>query len=164
MEQCYSTVQGKKTNIYGKRQYDQLFTTFPKKLRRFWDMEKGEVIEWRINGDAEVTVKKVKTKPTRSQLKYEEWLTRIKPHIPTEGPGKTYEEICKEAGIYSKAASAIWVNRAKNDIGLDNTDEDNRHRTLWFRTTPNSTAVVAPPQDRKDQKQNRFRDRSLAEF
>jgi bifunctional DNA-binding transcriptional regulator/antitoxin component of YhaV-PrlF toxin-antitoxin module len=166
MEQCYSTVQGKKTSVYDRKQYDQLFTAFPKKLRRLWDIERGQVLEWHLNENDEMTVKKVKAKPTHNSMKYEDWLTKIKPNIPIEPPGKTYEEICKETGILSKAASAIWVNRAKNDIGLNNHGRDSEHRTLWFRTAQIS---IQPPTrvqlaKNQEQKEAKVRIATLREF
>jgi hypothetical protein len=167
MEQCYSTVQGKKTNSYGKKQYEQLFTAFPERLRRLWDMEKGQVLEWQLNGDEdEIKVKKVRFKPTKSRMRYEEWLRKITPHVPTESPGRTYEEICKEVGLSGKAAPAIWVNRAKNDIGLNNMGKDTDHHKLWFRSTQSSETVSPKTHDGKDQKQSepKFRDQSLREF
>jgi hypothetical protein len=163
----YSTVQRKKTNAYGEKQYSQLFTTLPIELIRLWDIEKGEIVVWRPNGNDEFIVKKIKNKPQHNRLTYEEWLAIVKPHIPIGPPGKTYEEISKEAGILGKAASAIWVNRAKNDIGLNNKGKEGRHRTLWFRTTQIST----PPngegaQDGKERKrkESNFGNHTLGEF
>jgi bifunctional DNA-binding transcriptional regulator/antitoxin component of YhaV-PrlF toxin-antitoxin module len=155
MEQCYSTVQGKKTSVYDRRQYDQLFTAFPKKLRRLWDIERGQVLEWQLNGNDEMTVKKVKFKPAHTKMKYEEWLTKIKPHIPVDGAGKTYDEIRKAASVETKTAPAEWVHKAEVEIHLNRTYDRKLHRILWTRSQQ---------PDETDQKEPKFRDQSLSEF
>jgi hypothetical protein len=87
-----------------------------------------------MNGTGEISLKKTSTKPTPIRITYEEWLVKIKPHIPIHPPGKTYEQICKEAGVPYRIPPTAWVIKAKSDIGLNNEHTDSKiHRILWFR-------------------------------
>lgn len=102
---------------------------------------------------------KADSKPERTHLTYAEWLRRITPSIPLEAPGKPSEEICRNAGITQRTPSAIWVNWAKRDIGLNNDNKDPKtHQTLWYRKN------IQP--DGKDQKakESNLRVVTLPEF
>ena len=90
-------------------------------------------------------------------MKYEEWLAKIKPHIPTTGPGKTYAQICNDAGLTMKAAPAEWVHKAQIEIGLNKTRDKQTHHIVWTRI------VLADGKDRK-LKETKVRDRTLGEF
>ncbi|HYW02285.1 MAG TPA: hypothetical protein VE862_12510 [Candidatus Acidoferrum sp.] len=132
-QEFHATFQSKKTGKYGDKQYYQLFLPFPAHLCRLLDIKKGQVIRL-INGNGEIILKKVESKPMNKRPKYDEWLKEIKPYIPTEAPaGKTYRQICIEAGLDMKAAPAEWVHKAKKDIGLISTRDKKTHRILWFR-------------------------------
>jgi bifunctional DNA-binding transcriptional regulator/antitoxin component of YhaV-PrlF toxin-antitoxin module len=132
-QEYYVTFQFKKTGKYDKKQYRQPFLPFPIELSRLWDIEKGQIVRLFINGSGEIILKKVESKPTNKQMKYEEWLAKIKPHIPKDAPGKTYHQICLESGLEMKAAPAEWVHRAENEIALKSILDKKTHRTLWSR-------------------------------
>ncbi len=140
-QEYYVTFQSKKTSKYDKKQYRQPFLPFPIELSRLWDIEKGQVVRLAINGDGEIILKKVESKPTNKRMTYEEWLAKIKPRIPTDAPGKTYRQICVEASLEMKAAPAEWVHRAKNDIALKSIRDKKTHRVLW--SYPGSASNVA---------------------
>ena len=134
--QCHNTVK------YRKKQHYQCYIALPAELCRIWDLEKCRVVRLAINGNGEVLLTKADSKPVLEKLTYSKWLERIKPYIPTQQPGKTHEQICKEAGIPYKSPPAIWVNWAKNDIRLNNQFKDPKtHRTLWIQTPENSITM-----------------------
>jgi hypothetical protein len=132
-QEFFVTFQSKKTGKYGKTQYEQPYLPFPVALGRLWDIEKGQPVRLLVNGNGEIILSKVQSKPRAENLKYEEWLAKIKPHIPTEPPGKTYHQICVEAGLEMKSAPAEWVHKAKNEIGLKSIRDRRINRVLWFR-------------------------------
>jgi hypothetical protein len=158
-QEFFVTFQSKKTGKYRDKHYTQSFLPFPTELSRLWDIEKGQTVRLLINGNDEIILNKVQSKPTAERPKYEEWLEKIKPHIPTEPPGKTYHQICVEADLEMKSAPAEWVHKAENDIGLNNDNKDPKnHQTLWYRKN------IKP--DGKDQKpkETEFRESTLVEF
>jgi len=90
-------------------------------------------------------------------MKYEEWLTKIEPCIPTDGAGKTYDEIRNEAGVGLRSAPAEWVHKAEIEIRLNRVQDKKLHRILWTRAKQHDAI------DHK-QKELKFRDQTLKEF
>lgn len=156
-QEFFITFQSKKTGKYGKKQYNQPYLPFPIELSRLWDIEKGQIVRLLIIGNGEIILKKVESKPLNKQMKYEEWLAKINPHIPTTGPGKTYAQICKDAGLTMRAAPAEWVHKAQIEIRLNKTLDKQTHRIVWTRI------VLADGKDQKP-KETKLREPTLGEF
>jgi hypothetical protein len=163
MEEYYSKVQCKDKNL------NHLCSCIPREIAQHLGLSKSLFIKWTKNDDGSVTVAKSKSKPLSKdaqRLKYQEWVKKIVPCVPTSPPGKNPFEILKEVGLQKESISAVWVTWAKRDIGLNNESRDNRHRTLWFRTPQSSTVVSIPVQEGKDQKMKepKVRTSTLGEF
>lgn len=147
-EKYYVTVQSRPTGKYKDSRYREGSITIPSKLFNEWKLKPSQVLEIAFDG-SHVSITKVQEKPKKNTRTYEEWLEHVKGRIPIQSPGNTYEQICKEAGIPYKSPSAIWVNWAKNDIGLNNQFKDPKtHRTLWMRT-PETSIVMPKTRDAK---------------
>jgi hypothetical protein len=157
MEDHYSKVQCK-----DKNNTDHLSTGIPIAITKHLGVSKSLFIKWTINDDGIVTATKSKSKPLSKdakRLKYNDWLKKIEPYIPTAPPGKNPFQILKEAGIEKQSISAVWVTWAKNRIGLNNDNKDPKtHQTLWYRKN------IQP--DEKDQKvkETTLREPTLGEF
>ncbi len=156
-QEYYVKIQCKKTQIYENKQHYQRIITLPAPLCRIYDLERGHFVRLIISGNGEIALKKVESKPIHNPMKYEEWLAKIKPHIPTTGPGKTYAQICKEAGVTMKAAPAEWVHKAQIQIGLNKIRNKQTHRIVWTR------AVLPDGKDQKP-KETKLREPTLGEF
>lgn len=149
----YVKIQSRKTLRYNEKQHYQNYMTLPAELCRLRDIESGQFMRLAITEKGDLICAKVTKVPIKHRQTYEEWLKQIKPHIPATPPGKAYAEICKDAGVMQKSAPAIWVNKAKADIGLDQIREVKTHRTLWIRTKEEPT--LSPDRSRtKDTKIN----------
>jgi bifunctional DNA-binding transcriptional regulator/antitoxin component of YhaV-PrlF toxin-antitoxin module len=155
--QCKKTQIYEKTRIDEKKQHYQRIITLPAQLCKVYDLEKGHIVRLVINGNGEITLKKTESKPISMPMKYEEWIAKIKPHIPTSGVGKTYAEICKEANLTMRAAPAEWVHKAQFEICLNKARDKQTRHIVWTRT--------ALP-DGKDQKpkETKLRELTLGEF
>jgi bifunctional DNA-binding transcriptional regulator/antitoxin component of YhaV-PrlF toxin-antitoxin module len=156
-QEYHVTVQRKKTGTYGEKQYYQRYMAFPKELCNLYDLEEGQIVRLLINGTGEINLKKVESKPLNKPMKYEEWLAKINPHIPTTGPGKTYTQICNDAGLTMRAAPAEWVHKAQIEIRLNKARDKQTRHIVWTR------AVLPDGKDQK-QKEGKVRDRTLGEF
>ncbi len=152
----YVQVQRHKTIKYGEKQHHQDYITIPAQLSETLELQSGQIMKCVLNGNGNsLTYTKVTEKPSR--MRYEEWLEKIKPHIPTTGPGKTYTQICKEAGLIMRAAPADWVHKAQFEIHLNQTKDKQTHHIFWTRT-------VLPDGKNQTQKETKPKELTLLEF
>lgn len=127
----YVRAQERKTIKYKGKQHLERSMTIPAELSRIWDLKAGQTVRLKWDGNGNVVLTKVSQRPARARLTYVEWVERLSPFIPEKEPGKTYQEICKQAGISHGSAPAIWVRQAEKDLGLVRTKDSKTHRTLW---------------------------------
>jgi hypothetical protein len=133
-QEYHVTVQRKKTVKYGEKQHYQQYIILPAPLCLQQKIETGQIFKIKISEEGDLTLSRVKCKPAKAKLTYQEWLQKITPFIPTELPGKTCSQICLEAGVPLATAPAIWVKQAETDIGLERLPDPVSHRILWTRT------------------------------
>ncbi|MGA2625745.1 MAG: hypothetical protein ABSF63_01615 [Candidatus Bathyarchaeia archaeon] len=131
----YVQVQRHKTIKYAERQHYQDYIVIPSQLSETLRLQPGQVMKCVLNGNGNaLTYTTTAEKVNHGKMKYEQWLEKIKPYIPTNALGKTYRQICVEAGIEMKSAPPEWVHKAKNEIALNNSIRDKKtHRILWSR-------------------------------
>ncbi len=153
----YVQVQRHKTIRYAAKQHYQDYIVIPTQLSETLRLQPGQVMKCVLNGNGNaLTYTITAEKFNHVKLKYDQWLEKIKPHIPTDTQGKTYHQICIEAGLEMKSAPAEWVHKAKNEIALNNSIRDKKtHLILWSRSEqvkqtiqrklPNYTEVTVTP-------------------
>jgi hypothetical protein len=130
----YLKLQGRKTVKYGSKQHHEMTIVVPAEICRLLDLVSGNYMRLALNEKHELIYTKANEKPPRNYLTYERWLTAISKLMPRGGPGKTYAEICREAGIPHRSAPALWVRMAERDIGLVRNRDRVTRRVLWMMT------------------------------
>jgi hypothetical protein len=130
----YVQIQRHKTIKYAEKQHHQDYVVIPAQLSETLRLQPGQVMKCVLNGHGDsLTYTTTAEKFNHGKVRYEQWLEKIKPHIPTGELGKTYHQICIEAGLEMQSAPAEWVHRAKNEIALKNIRDKKTHRILWSR-------------------------------